>query len=60
MLAADGVHLSPGSPAIDAGDPRLDASGEIVRDLDGEERIQGAAVDLGPDEWSGGSRVTKS
>ena len=42
-------HLSAGSPCIDAGDPNFVAlPGET--DIDGEARVQGAAVDLGSDE----------
>ncbi len=48
-LAADGIHLSPDSPAIDAGDPGV-VFAEESRDIDGEPRVRGAAVDLGPDE----------
>jgi len=43
-------HLSEGSPCIDAGDPSYVAlPGET--DIDGEARVQGAAVDLGSDEF---------
>jgi len=48
--AAD-FHLSPGSPAIDAGNsaaPQLPAT-----DLDGQPRVSGAAVDLGAYETQG-------
>lgn len=40
------LHVSPGSPAVDAGDPvQLPAPGEA--DLDGRPRLAGAALDLG-------------
>ncbi len=48
-LAGDGIHLGAGSPAIDAGDPNT-GPGEDARDLDGEPRVTGAAIDIGPDE----------
>lgn len=42
-------HLSAGSPCIDAGNPNfVPLPGET--DIDGEARVQGAAVDLGSDE----------
>lgn len=45
------VHIQPGSPCIDAGD------GSVVNDswldVDGQSRIQGAAVDIGCDESNG-------
>lgn len=41
-------HLRPGSPCIDAGSPSSSAWGQ---DLDGDVRIQGAAVDMGADEF---------
>lgn len=47
--ATPDVHLQPGSPAIDSGDPSfVAASGET--DLDGGARIAGARVDIGADE----------
>ncbi|MCB1229633.1 MAG: right-handed parallel beta-helix repeat-containing protein [Verrucomicrobiae bacterium] len=48
-LADDGLHLSPDSPAIDAGDPGI-VFPEGATDLDGQPRVQGSAPDLGPDE----------
>lgn len=48
-LAADGLHLEAASPAIDAGDPET-AAGAEAKDLDGEPRVKGGRVDLGPDE----------
>ncbi len=47
--AAGDVHLLPGSPAIDAGDPGFVAgAGEV--DVDGEPRVNGPRVDAGADE----------
>jgi hypothetical protein len=46
-------HLLPTSPAIDAGDDDV-APADITVDLDGNARIQGAAVDLGAFEELGG------
>jgi cysteine-rich repeat protein len=46
---AGDVHLAPGSPAIDAGDPAfVPAAGEV--DVDGGARLNGARVDCGADE----------
>ncbi len=43
------LHLQAGSPAIDAGNPRVKpALGEM--DIDGEVRLKGAAMDVGADE----------
>jgi VWFA-related protein len=51
LFADDLLHLSDGSPAIDAGN---DAASELpATDMDGEARILGAAVDIGADEYSG-------
>jgi hypothetical protein len=47
-LKASRMHLSANSPCIDAGGPALVALG--VRDIDGQLRLQGAAVDVGADE----------
>ncbi len=45
----DRVHLSAGSPAIDAGDPGYQpGSGET--DIDGQDRVSRGRVDIGPDE----------
>jgi Ca2+-binding RTX toxin-like protein len=48
LLATDGFHELAGSPTIDAGDgtPPL---GSV--DIDGEQRIAGASVDIGADEF---------
>ncbi|MEA3213102.1 MAG: hypothetical protein QOE70_6159 [Chthoniobacter sp.] len=43
------LHVQPGSPAIDAGDPAF-ASGTGEFDIDGEPRVAGGRVDLGADE----------
>ncbi len=42
-------HLSPASPAKDAGDPSF-VAGTGETDLDGAARVNGAAVDIGADE----------
>ena len=42
-------HLSPASPAIDAGD--TSQPGLPATDIDGEARVMGAAVDMGADEY---------
>lgn len=47
--AAGDVHLGPGSPAIDAGDPAF-VPGPGETDLDGGPRVSGPRVDLGADE----------
>ncbi|MCP4717772.1 MAG: DUF5123 domain-containing protein [Deltaproteobacteria bacterium] len=41
-------HLTPGSPAVDAG-TALSSAGDY--DIDGQSRIQGSAIDLGADEY---------
>ncbi|MCB1061513.1 MAG: right-handed parallel beta-helix repeat-containing protein [Verrucomicrobiae bacterium] len=50
-LADDGIHLTPGSPAIDAGDPKT-LPEEGAKDIDGEPRLTGTGIDIGPDEAS--------
>jgi hypothetical protein len=40
--AAQGFHLSPGSPAVDQGKPT-----QATTDLDGNPRPQGSAFDIG-------------
>ncbi len=52
---APDLHLSDGSPAIDAGNSYLPV-GE--HDIDGEERIYGSAVDIGADEMGPSTRRT--
>lgn len=48
------LHLAPGSPAIDAGNPAFaPAAGEI--DLDGNPRVIGARVDIGAYEFQAGA-----
>ncbi len=47
------LHLQPGSPCRDAGKEM--ASGTEARDIDGEARVQGAAIDIGADESNGAS-----
>ncbi len=44
----DNLHLQPLSPCIDAGDP----ASTLAYDIDNEERPQGAAADMGADEFS--------
>jgi hypothetical protein len=51
LLARPGrldLHLLPGSPAINVGDPAVAASPEL--DVDGEPRVAGGRVDVGADE----------
>ena len=45
-LARDGYHLTPGSAAIDQGVPVA-----VATDIDGEQRPQGGAPDIGADEF---------
>jgi predicted outer membrane repeat protein len=49
----DDVHLLPGSPCIDAGVLAALGVPPLAADIDGEARIQGAAVDIGADESCG-------
>ena len=53
--AAGDFRLAEGSPWMDAGDDP-DVEGYDV-DLAGNPRIAGAAVDLGPYEYTGGSAI---
>ncbi len=52
-LTFGNTHLQPGSPCIDAGT----ASGDNTssRDIDGQDRVLGVAVDIGADESDGNS-----
>jgi parallel beta-helix repeat protein len=45
---ANNFHLDANSPCINAGDPYLDYSGQ--KDIDGDARVSGSRVDIGPDE----------
>jgi len=45
------LHLTPGSPCVDAGDPNGDYTGQT--DMDGEPRVMNGRVDMGADECSG-------
>jgi len=58
QLTSDG-HLSAGSPAVDAGV----CTGAPTNDFDGDQRPQGAACDIGADEFTTSAKtltVTKS
>jgi hypothetical protein len=48
--AAGDLHLQPGSPCIDAGDPGFVPDPDAV-DIDGDPRLVGPAVDVGADEF---------
>ncbi|NEX15228.1 MAG: hypothetical protein C1943_00985 [Halochromatium sp.] len=50
QFADPDMHLASGSPMIDAGDSVAPALPET--DMDGDDRIIGAAVDIGADEWT--------
>lgn len=59
LLRAPGegdLHLEPGSPAVDSGDPATGIAPTAV-DLDGAPRLSGAAVDIGADEMTCGNAV---
>lgn len=47
--AAGDLHLGPGSPALDAGDPAF-VPGAGETDIDGQMRVNGVRVDAGADE----------
>lgn len=49
LLRADRIHVLPGSPSIDAGDP-LAAPGADELDFDGQPRALDGIVDIGADE----------
>jgi len=49
LLTRDTLHLQANSPGRDAGDPNT-ALGATL-DTDGEDRISGARIDVGADEW---------
>ncbi len=49
ILTADGIHLQSESPCIDSGDPSGDYADQ--RDVDGEVRLSGSAVDMGAEEF---------
>jgi parallel beta-helix repeat protein len=48
----DDLHLSTGSPCINAGDADFSAPG--ARDIDGEVRVMDCRVDMGADEYTSG------
>ena len=56
--ADDNLHLSPGSPCIDAGDPGGDYIGQT--DIDGDPRVSDGRVDMGSDEviWGGAENIS--
>ncbi len=47
------VHIANDSPCVDAGDPVGDLASYVGADVDGEERIQDCAIDIGADEVTG-------
>ncbi|NIN34936.1 MAG: hypothetical protein GTO60_07485, partial [Gammaproteobacteria bacterium] len=49
LLAADGFHLTLGSPCINAADPNV--SSTIETDIDGQARVQFGGSDIGADEY---------
>jgi predicted outer membrane repeat protein len=49
LLAADGFHLTLGSPCINAADPNI--SSTIETDIDGQARVQFGRSDIGADEY---------
>jgi len=49
LLAADGMHLTLGSPCINAADPNV--SDTVVVDIDGQARVQFGMADIGADEF---------
>ena len=60
LLVAPGAldfHLTPTSPAINAGDPAF-VAGAGETDLDGAARVSGPRVDIGADEITCGDGVT--
>jgi len=52
---SDGVHLDPSSPLIDAGDPATVLHPD-ERDVDGDPRLTGSAIDVGADEQASSAR----
>jgi len=52
------LHLPPGSPCVNAGDPNGDYTGQS--DMDGEPRVLDGRVDMGADEYSGAAWLVAS
>ena len=50
-LAFGDVHIQPDSACVDAGDDA--AASSVLKDVDGEDRVHGAHVDIGADESDG-------